>query len=120
MLREPNPLAGAPEPDIVEAILGGWADQRVMLERPMPVGWEEQRAILASGATRSCDEPGRRLGHSLVVKTKGTSGWPGTPSLRSGHHERLCLRAAGLTRLAEVRHLGRGNALEPHVDARDS
>ena len=33
-------------PDIVEAILGGWADQRVMLERlerPLPVGWEEQR-----------------------------------------------------------------------------
>ena len=37
-------------PDIVEAILGGWADQRVMLEkleRPLPVGWEEQRAIIA-------------------------------------------------------------------------
>src|SRR3954453_5452799 len=33
-------------PDLVEAILGGWADQRVMLkklERPLPVGWEEQR-----------------------------------------------------------------------------
>ena len=38
-------------PDIVEAILGGWADQRVMLERlerPLPVGWEEQRRVLAS------------------------------------------------------------------------
>ena len=37
-------------PDIVEAILGGWADQRVMLEkleRPLPVGWEEQRASVA-------------------------------------------------------------------------
>ena len=37
-------------PDIVEAILGGWADQRVMLERlerPLPMGWEEQRAALA-------------------------------------------------------------------------
>ncbi len=36
-------------PDIVEAILGGWADQRVMLEkleRPLPVSWEEQRMIL--------------------------------------------------------------------------
>ena len=35
-------------PDIVEAILGGWADQRVMLESlegPLPVGWEEQRRI---------------------------------------------------------------------------
>jgi hypothetical protein len=32
-------------PDLVEAILGGWVDQRVMLERlegPLPVGWEEQ------------------------------------------------------------------------------
>ena len=36
-------------PDIVEAILGGWADQRVMLERlerPLPAGWEEQRRNL--------------------------------------------------------------------------
>jgi hypothetical protein len=36
-------------PDLVEAILGGWADQRVMLEqleRPLPVGWEEQRRNL--------------------------------------------------------------------------
>ena len=36
-------------PDIVEAILGGWADQRVMLERlerPLPVGWEEQRGLV--------------------------------------------------------------------------
>ena len=36
-------------PDIVEAILGGWADQRVMLkklERPLPMVWEEQRIIL--------------------------------------------------------------------------
>ena len=33
-------------PDIVEAILGGWADQRVMLERlerPLPMAWEKQR-----------------------------------------------------------------------------
>ena len=40
-------------PDLVEAILGGWADQRVMLERlerPLPVSWEEQRAAL-SGVT---------------------------------------------------------------------
>ena len=36
-------------PDLVEAILGGWVDQRVMLEqleRPLPVGWEEQRRML--------------------------------------------------------------------------
>jgi hypothetical protein len=32
-------------PDLVEAILGGWADQRVMLERlkrPLPMGQEKQ------------------------------------------------------------------------------
>jgi hypothetical protein len=32
-------------PDIVEAIMGGWADQRLMLERlerPIPLGWEKQ------------------------------------------------------------------------------
>ena len=36
-------------PDLVEAILGGWADQRVMLEqleRPLPMGWEEQRRLV--------------------------------------------------------------------------
>ena len=36
-------------PDLVEAILGGWADQRVMLERlerPLPAGWEEQQSLL--------------------------------------------------------------------------
>ena len=35
-------------PDLVEAILGGWADQRVMLEkleRPLPAGREEQRGL---------------------------------------------------------------------------
>jgi hypothetical protein len=34
-------------PDLVEAILGGWLDQRVMLEKlegPPPMGWEEQRS----------------------------------------------------------------------------
>jgi hypothetical protein len=36
-------------PDLVEAILGGWAVQRAMLEkleRPLAAGWEEQRAGL--------------------------------------------------------------------------
>lgn len=36
-------------PDLVEAILGGWADQRVMLkklEQSVPAGWEEQRTRL--------------------------------------------------------------------------
>ena len=34
--------------DIVEAILGGWADQRVMLERlerPLPMGGQRERII---------------------------------------------------------------------------
>jgi hypothetical protein len=37
-------------PDIVEAILGGWVDQRLMLEkleRPLPMRWEEQRRVIA-------------------------------------------------------------------------
>jgi hypothetical protein len=36
-------------PDIVKAILGGWADQRMMLERlerPLPAVWEEQQQHL--------------------------------------------------------------------------
>ena len=36
-------------PELVEAILGGWEDQRVMLEkleRPLPMGWEEQRLFV--------------------------------------------------------------------------
>jgi hypothetical protein len=44
-------------PDIVDAILGGWADQRVILERlerPLPMGWREQRehVSLAPSTTR--------------------------------------------------------------------
>jgi hypothetical protein len=37
-------------PDTIEAILDGWADQRVMLEkleRPLPMRWEEQRRVIA-------------------------------------------------------------------------
>jgi hypothetical protein len=43
-------------PGILEAILGGWADQRVMLEKlegPLPMGWEEQRTRL-HGSAPSC------------------------------------------------------------------
>jgi hypothetical protein len=39
-------------PDLVEAILGGWTDQRVAvgrLEQPLPMGWEEQRRALLHG-----------------------------------------------------------------------
>ena len=49
-------------PDIVEAILGGWADQRVMLERlerPLPVGWEEQRASLVGPLETTATASGR-------------------------------------------------------------
>ena len=41
-LREPDPAVDTTVPDLVEAIIGGWADQRVMLdmlERPSPMGW---------------------------------------------------------------------------------
>src|SRR4051812_19357371 len=41
-------------PDLVEAILGGWADQRVMLEkleRPLPAEWEEQRRGIVGGSS---------------------------------------------------------------------
>src|SRR5918993_4777638 len=44
-------------PDTVEEILGGWADQRMMLERlerPLPAGGEEQRAALREGQTDDC------------------------------------------------------------------
>ena len=47
-------------PDIVEAILGGWADQRVMLEqleRPLPAGWEEQRHLLIVGQATAAASP---------------------------------------------------------------
>jgi hypothetical protein len=47
-------------PDIVEAILGGWADQRLMLERlerSLPVRWEEQRSAWGEvTSARSSDE----------------------------------------------------------------
>jgi hypothetical protein len=36
-------------PDIIEAIIGGWADQRLMLERlerPLPANWQRQRTLL--------------------------------------------------------------------------
>jgi hypothetical protein len=44
-------------PDLVEAILGGWADQQVMLEkleRPLPMGWGEQRACVCIGFDLGC------------------------------------------------------------------
>ncbi len=55
-------------PDLVEAILGGWADQRMMekLERPLPVSWVEQTGLLPGYGARSgsrsstVDEPNRR------------------------------------------------------------
>jgi hypothetical protein len=38
--------------EVAKALLGGWADQRVMLqqlEKRLPAGWEEQRRVRASG-----------------------------------------------------------------------
>ena len=43
-------------PDIIEAILGGRADQGLMLEKleqPLPASWEEQRRVLRVGS--ACD-----------------------------------------------------------------
>ena len=37
-------------PDLVDAILGGRIDQGVMLERPLPGSWEEQRTVLIGSA----------------------------------------------------------------------
>ncbi|HEX6012839.1 MAG TPA: hypothetical protein VFY87_13790, partial [Geminicoccaceae bacterium] len=51
-------------PDIVEAILGGSADQRVMLEtleRPLPAAWDEQRTGLAGPPTVT--QTARARGH---------------------------------------------------------
>ena len=69
-------------PDIVEAILGGWADQRVMLEkleRPLPVGWEEQRAALAERTAARQQE--RPVGVQVSAGAVTWTGWrsPGDP-----------------------------------------
>ena len=48
-------------PDLVEAILGGRTDQRVMLEqleRPLPAAWDEQRAQVYGQRDACCS--GRR------------------------------------------------------------
>jgi hypothetical protein len=40
-------------PDIIEAFLGGRADQSLMLERlerPLPASWKEQRLLVCSAA----------------------------------------------------------------------
>jgi hypothetical protein len=38
-------------PDIIEAILGGRTDQSLMLERPLPASWVEQRGRLLGART---------------------------------------------------------------------
>ena len=41
-------------PDIIEAILGGGADQSLMLarlERPLPASWQEQRSLAFASIT---------------------------------------------------------------------
>jgi hypothetical protein len=48
-------------PDIVEGILAGSADQSLMLERlerPLPAGWEEQRARILEPKASLAAEPG--------------------------------------------------------------
>ena len=74
-------------PDIVEAILGGWADQRVMLERlerPLPAGWMQQRPRIARSGW-----PWRTVRAALLAapadkrgETPLTRGaWPASPLL---------------------------------------
>jgi hypothetical protein len=48
--------------DIVEAILGGWADQRVMLQRvekSLPVGMQKQRRAVAASGSGHGEPPGQ-------------------------------------------------------------
>jgi hypothetical protein len=69
-------------PDIVEAILAGWADQRVMLERlarPLPLGWREQRAALRKGQPDDC-KGGRSASRHCRVQRRGRAADP--PRLR--------------------------------------
>jgi hypothetical protein len=66
-------------PDLVGAILGGWADQRVMLEkleRPLPVGWEEQRTGLAGPptVTQTARARGRLAADAPPAGTHGGTG----------------------------------------------
>jgi hypothetical protein len=59
--------------DLVEAILGGWADQRLMLERlerPLPMRWEEQRAALRKGQPDDCKD-GRSVSRHCPVQRRG-------------------------------------------------
>ena len=68
-------------PDLVEAILGGWADQQVMLEkleRALPVGWEEQRrsSKYPSGQSRALHRPWRVPGAFTSLAHGGTIDGP--------------------------------------------
>jgi hypothetical protein len=69
-------------PDLVEAILGGWADQRMMLEqlaRPLPRGREGQRAALRKGQPDDC-KGGRSVSRHCPVQRRGLAADP--PRLR--------------------------------------
>ena len=68
-------------PDIVEAILGGWADQRVILEkleRPLPMGWEEQRRAVSGRCSAMANRkelrnPPRPSATAIEVRTSPES-----------------------------------------------
>jgi hypothetical protein len=68
-------------PDLVEAILGGWADQRLMLERlvrlerPLLVGWEEQRAALRK-AQPDDSKSGQSGSPHLLAPRRGLAAGP--------------------------------------------
>jgi hypothetical protein len=65
-------------PDIIEAILGGTADESLMLERlerPLPASWEEQRRCLIESCPIKGHEAGglRRRTRSEAVQTQVSS-----------------------------------------------
>ena len=56
--------------DLVNAIIGDWADQRVKLERPLQVAWEEQRHELVDNDS-SLPAPVSPAEHRLPEKGGG-------------------------------------------------
>jgi hypothetical protein len=73
-------------PDIVEAILGGRADQRVMLERlerPLLVGWEDQRRVLLHGGlVRVADLPVVPTSSAVPPPSRAEAATPGPHACR--------------------------------------
>jgi hypothetical protein len=107
-------------PDIVEAILGGTADESLMLEtleRPLPASWEEQRRLLGrappeSTFARARDTcmpmPGAETAkHGVQRPTRCHSG---QMTWRHGRQPRSVTEAKHSARLADVGARGRSAA----------